>query len=224
MSDGEREHHVMRSISTFRTFVFSLIAGLWLTGCLPTSENPIVKGGQDVIDERLIGSWFGQLEDGDELLYMHIFAAEEDEDASHPGGMRVILVSHPQRKTADGGWAVLYGLSARNDERGVLSLLFEDDSGEPVDESLVGWHLYGYAFDAQNQLEIKPMDEDNLVEFIEDGKLPGTAEKTRFFSETRITASSDALVKLFESADWDYLLSDEPGRFVKQNAVPPTFD
>lgn len=207
--------------------LFCIGLGVFLTACLPTSENPIVKRSQDVVDDRLIGSWFGTLEDDDDFLYLHIFEAdidEEDGDAPYPDGMRMIMVSHADRPGSDGGWAVMHGLSARNDERGVLSLWFEDDSGKPVEEEIEGWHLYGYTFDTQDRMIIRAIDEDAVIELIEDGKLPGTFEKTRFFSELRITASTDALVKLFESAEWNTLLDEEYGVFERQSPVEPPYE
>lgn len=201
--------------------------GLVLSACLPTSENPIVKRSQAVVDDRLIGSWFGTLEDDDDLLYLHIFEAdidEEDEDAPYPDGMRMVMVSHPDGPGGDGGWAVMHGLSARNDERGVLSLWFEDDSGKAVDEEIIGWHLYGYAFDNQDRITIRAIDTDAVIELMEDGKLQGTFQKSRFFSELRITASTDELVKLFESAEWPTLLAEEYGVFERQSPVEPVYE
>jgi len=204
-----------------------LSLGVFLSACLPTSENPIVKRSQSVIDDRLIGSWFGTLEDDDDFLYLHIFEAdidEEDDDAPYPEGMRMVMVSHPDRPGSDGGWAVMHGLSARNDERGVLSLWFEDDSGKQVDDELEGWHLYGYTFDNQNRMIIRGIDTDAVSELIEDGKLPGTFEKTRFFTDLRITASTDALVKLFESVEWNTLLEEEYGVFERQMPIEPAYE
>ena len=204
---------------------FVLMAlGILLAGCLPTSENPVVNPSQSVVDERLFGSWFGTLEEDDDTMFLHIFKADVNQDAPYPEGMRVVMVSYSEKQKSDGGWVVMHALSARNDDRGVLSLWFEDDSGEPVDESLEGWHLYGYSFNAENQLVINPIDEDILIEFIEDGRLPGTAKKMRFSNEIRVTASSDALVKLFESAEWPTLLSEDAGRFERQAPAIPSYE
>jgi len=207
--------------------LFCVVLGLFLSACLPTSENPIVKRSQSVIDDRLIGSWFGTLQDDDDLLYLHIFEAdidEEDTEAPYPDGMRMVMVSHADRPNADGGWAVMHGVSARNDERGVLSLWFEDDSGKPVEEELKGWHLYGYEFENSGRMIIRAVDEDAMIDLIDDGKLQGTYEKTRFFSELRITDSTDVLVKLFESAEWNMLLAEEYGVFEKQMPVQPAYE
>ena len=198
-----------------------LLIVLTLTACLPTSENPVTNPGRPATDADLIGTWYGALEDGDDALYLHVLRSDTDEEDEAPDGMDMILVADAEDD--DGGWAILYALSAQFDDHGYLSIEFKEDSGEPVDEDFHGYHLYNYRIEGKDKdiLRIRPIDEDELEELIETGQLAGTITKQQFSTDVRVTASQQDLTHYFETLDPEALFQDEFGRFRKQDPVGP---
>ena len=190
------------------------ILGLFvLSGCLPTSENPILVPGQPAVDERLLGIWFGPLEEDEDPVYLHFLPVNSDRDETHPGGMDILMVMQPDEPDGDTGWAVFYALSAQIAGQSYLSMEFRIDSGEDVVDGMRGYHLFRTQLNDDGTLTLLAVDEDRMEEIIEYGTLKGDLDEATFLPEIRITASSEELATFLGSEQADTLFTKVMGPF-----------
>lgn len=189
-----------------------------LSGCLPTSENPILVPGQPAVDERLLGMWFGPLEEDEDPVYLHFLPVDSNRDETHPGGMDIVMVLQPDEPGDDTGWAVFYALSAQIAGHSYLSMEFRIDSGEDVVDGMRGYHLFRTQLNQDGTLTLLAVDEDRMEEIIESGHLKGDLDKGTFFPEIRITASSKELATFLGSEQADTLFTKVMGPF--RRAIP----
>ena len=205
---GPAARHITLS-GLFAPLLFLLVA------CVPTSENPVIIQGQDPHDPALIGLWFGAFEEDDDPVLLNIFMAEDD-DHDVPGGMRMIMTGYTEDADDDGGWAVLYALSAEINGEHFLSVDYQIDNGEDMEGPIRRYHIYHYEITNQNTLILRAVDEDKLEEIITAGELTGTIEKAQFSNEIRLTDTSANIAAFLGNEPLDRLFSDEPGEFTRQ--------
>jgi len=196
------------------TLVAAFVAGL--AACIPTSEEPILVAGEPPADSRLAGVWFGALEEGDELGYLHFIMAESNRTETYSGGMDVLMMMHPRESDEDGGWAWLYALTAHVAGKDYLSVEFRIDGGKAVeDDAMRGFHLYRYDIDAAGALQLHAVNEEKVTSLIEAGTVKGYVEKESSFPDIRITASSEELVAILETDAANDLFREDRGTFTR---------
>ena len=184
-----------------------------LSGCLPTSEEPILAPGQPALDERLLGVWFGALEEGEDPAFLHFLKVDSNREETHPNGMDIVMVLQPDEPDGDTGWAVFYALSAQIAGQNYLSIEFRLDSGEEVTDEMRGYHLFSTHIDDDGILTLLGVDEDLVEEAIESGALKGDLDEGTFLPQIRIPSSSEELAAFLGSEEARTLFTRVTGPF-----------
>jgi hypothetical protein len=187
---------------------------LLLSACVPISENPIVVAGQNPADSRLIGAWFGSLDEDDDPMFLHFYATDKGADTPHPGGLGIIMIDHGEPYN-DGSWSIMYGLTAEIKGEHYLSVEFKMESEGETTEGTPEYYLFHYKV-TEDRFEIRGIDEDLLEEHVEAGDLEGSIEGGQYTTDIRLTSSSAEWVKFLKSHKPDDLFSDEKGAFVRK--------
>lgn len=148
-----------------------VLAGL-LAGCLAESEHPIAAADPDKNDLRLWGSWLSTEEDG--YMVAHVFATE-----GHT--LRIAIAEHDVEGLGD---IETYDAHATELPAGSYLNVMGPDTEN-------GYVFVKYQFTGTDQLSIQSMENDQLVQAVKDGKLPGTTKQEGSDVDVRITATSE---------------------------------
>jgi hypothetical protein len=150
----------------------ALAAAITLTGCLAESEHPLAEADPAKTDSRLWGTWLSEEEDG--YMIAEVFATEK-------GALQIALGEHDVE-----GIGKIDTYDAH-----VTQLPSGDYLNVRGADTEDGYVFVQYKFDGTDTLTVWSMGDDQLVQAVKDGKLPGTSTVEGGDVDVRITATSE---------------------------------
>lgn len=156
---------------------------LWLTACLPESENPVAAPDPAQQDPRLWGAWVHVAEDG--FSVAHVFATE-----AHT--LQVLWIDHDVEGI--GGEPETY-------DAHVSKLPSGDFLNVLVKGSETGYLVAKYVFKGKNTVSIAFLTDAALTDAVKAGALPGTIGGEGGAEDVRITATAQ---------QWQAFLANPP--------------
>lgn len=150
----------------------ALAAATLLTGCLAESEHPLAEADAAKTDPRLWGTWLSEEEDG--YMIAEVFATEK-------GALQIALGEHDVEGI---GKIDTYDAHVTHLPSGDYLNVRGADTED-------GYVFVEYKFDGIDKLTVWSMGDDQLVQAVKDGKLPGTSTVEGGDVDVRITATSE---------------------------------
>jgi len=189
---------------------------LLASGC-DDSKNPLSSPEASKLDERLLGIWRYQEEDG-EVVYYHVGQAGE----KFPGGMmRIITVRHERSKVDSPEECLAFSTSLG--DKDYLNVVLEGDKKQVKLLNEKGWNadavdgytLVKYQVDG-DKTRVWLTDDDAKKAAIRSGKIKGVIEANK---PTRFTDSTENVARFVVEADKNLFKSPEKFQFerVKTN-------
>lgn len=172
----------------------ALAAATVLTGCLAESEHPLAEADPAKSDPRLWGSWLSEEEDG--YMIAHVFATEQ-------GALQIALAEHDVEGI---GKIDTYDAHVTHLPSGDYLNVRGADTED-------GYVFVKYEFDGTDKLTVWSMGDDELVQSVKDGKLPGTSTVEGGDIDVRITATSEQWQAFLAKAPADFF--GEPTSFTR---------
>ena len=181
-------------------FLFAIMIAL--TGCLPTSKNPLSDPADAVVDMRLDGVWYGK--SGEDTIFLHFVAGKAT-------SMDVVEVDH--EKDGDAHTSIYTMFPTIIDGQRYMNLREKSGTDKP-------YYLARYTLSKGGTLSISLMSEAVVAKAVKAGKLTGkvTVKNAGESSETRdiaLTASTASLAAFVRSSDPDALFAEKFGSFKK---------
>lgn len=165
--------------------VLAGLVAVWLTGCVPESENPIAPMDPSKTDARLWGTWLSTEEDG--YLVAHVFATEA-------GAMTFSVAEHG-----------VEGLGEVETYDGHVTHL---ESGDYINAVVTGeeagYVIGKYKITDKDHLSVWFPESAALVQAVKDKKLAGTITDDGGIPDVRVTATSE---------QWQAFLAQAPQEF-----------
>ena len=186
----------------FAIKAFIILAGmscLFLSGCMPESDQPLSDPKDAVIDQRLLGVWLWIGEDESEggLSFMHFVANNQQI-------IDVVIVGHP---VSDG--ASVSGYKVFTTTSGSQNYLNIKEWSPEKDEVSKNYMFARYEISGQDILTIWVMEGlDTIIEAIEAGRLKGRIEKGRYISDATITDNSVKIIEFIQGANQQELFGE----------------
>lgn len=179
-----------------RKLAFLLLI-LFLSSCLPDSEQPLSSPDSAFIDDRLKGLWISDVdkETGD-YTYFH-FVSREDST------MDLVAVAHSLDRGADIIAYIMFPTEAG--ARSFMNLK-EKELGR---KKLSGDYIFmDYGFPDNNTLSMRIMNNDStLISAVESGKLKGRVHRG-VLTEVTLTDESSRILEFIKSIEADELFSE----------------
>lgn len=157
-----------------------LLSMLFLSGCVPYSDNALTQPHKEQIDSSVLGTWFWK--DGDETGYIHI-GLDKETDL-----LRIIMVEMQKSGTLKS--TEFTGHTSSLKENNYFNLKFKD----PEDEKSTGYIFIKYHV-TSNKLGLGFLNSEVTEKAIEAGALKGKVEKGKWFSSVTITQDQKKLQK-----------------------------
>jgi len=173
------------SIDLFRRMAAGLALATLLAGCLAESEHPIAAADPGKNDPRLWGSWISEEEDG--YVIAHVFATEADT-------LRVSIAEHGVEGMGD----------VDSYEAHVTQLPTGDYLNAMGADTEGGYVFVRYQLTGTDALSVWSMANENVVQAVKDGKLPGTIKQESSGDDVRVTATPK---------QWQAFLAGAPADF-----------
>ncbi len=172
-------------IDQLRRMAAGLALATLLAGCLAESEHPIAAADPDKNDPRLWGSWISEEEDG--YVIAHVFATEADT-------LRVSIAEHGVEGMGD----------VDRYEAHVTQLPTGDYLNAMGADTEGGYVFVKYQLTGTDALSVWSMANENVVQAVKDGKLPGTIKQESSGDDVRVTATPK---------QWQAFLAGAPAEF-----------
>lgn len=172
-----------------RTVIRSLSAALillWISGCIPYSDNPLTAPGVQEMDSSIYGTWFWK--DDDDHGYVHIGMDNESKL------LRIVMLEFDDSRQLDLAEFSAHTSSLGNNRYLNLKLRSDDNNS--------GFTFIKYAVSADS-LDVSLVDADLIEKAIRDSLVKGTLSKDAMFSATHITDTSKNLQPFFLKYDKD---------------------
>lgn len=186
-----------------------LLAALLLPlgGCFVTSENPVLRAGEDGRDQALRGVWVSGT--GEEILYVlrpELAEGEKPEDEA-PGFSGLYVVTESEGDDARDNWTRLRMISTRIRDRSIISMRFSPGEGGGDMDDIPGWVIFTYEI-RDGRLYLHMLDEEAVDAAIKAGTLKGRP-KSESVSDPHVTASAAEWIAFLEKADLAALFDQE---------------
>lgn len=181
-------------------FLFAVMFAL--TGCLPTSKNPLSDPAEAVLDMRLDGVWYGK--SGEDTIFLHFVAGKAT-------SMDVVEVDH--EKDGDAHTSIYTMFPTIIGGQRYMNLREKNGADKP-------YYLARYTISKGGTLAISLMSEAVVAKAVKAGKLAGkvTVKNAGDYSETRdiaLTATTASLAAFVGKSDPDVLFDQKFGTFKK---------
>lgn len=151
-------------------FAFALIC----CSCIAEFKNPITE--KFVTDNRIVGSWSGQMNDDEVLLTI-----------TRSKGKTYLLKGMSKDKKGDDKIGPLTFKISKLGKQKYWNLLVKDP-----DADISAYTLVHYKINS-SRLSLRAIDTEEVMSWIESKKIKGTVTKRKFFSRVQVTASSKEL-------------------------------
>lgn len=202
-------------------FLATVFVGLMITGCVPTSENPIGSAEDPKIDDRLWGVWTGYFGDTDNSAYMHVVdsktipacvkigGCDPDDEVDGPTAPAdLLIVARDFEDPRDSGWGHYAVSTAEINGSTYMSALWVSDTGQPLDDEMVGYHLLRYEL-TDDALKLFVVSEEVLDADVTAGLVDGIVIGESVTESVRLTASSEDLNQYIGTKDPKILFPED---------------
>ena len=197
--------HLWRLGNSIKKWLVFAFFAVFVTACLPTSENPLPISAEAPLDRALFGAWIGNIDGEDEPVFLHFIETADQKT-------KAILVTVQTPEDTDGGWAEFDVTSSALPNGTFLNLYWRRSDGERV-EDLPGIHLVRYRMNTEGALELYMINADLAEQAINEGALEGTVTSSGMTRSIRMTASSEDLAAYVSAQNPSELFSDYYGTF-----------
>jgi hypothetical protein len=170
--------------------VASGLALLLLSGCLPESRNPIAPPTAAVADARVLGIWVAQIED--EVVYLHILQDKENI-------YDVVSVSH--RPDGSGATDLYEGYIVKIGDRPFANLQPVGDTDAEGNEPAPAYFFASYELEGSDQLTVRYLAEQPLIDAIAAGKLTGEVTEDQLGRNILLTDEPARIAAFLAAAD-----------------------
>ncbi|MFP4003849.1 MAG: hypothetical protein ACLFV8_08745 [Alphaproteobacteria bacterium] len=185
-----------------RAFALALVLPL-LGGCFVTSENPVLRPGEDGRDPALRGLWV--TEEGREFLHVLRPELEDGQEKAEeaPGFSGLYIVARRDDADDRDNWARVRMVSTEVNNRKILSMRFIDGEGGGDLDDMPGWLIFAYEI-RNGRLWLHMIEDDPIDEAIKAGELAGRTAN----SDRHVTASGEEWIAFLEGAHLDALFAN----------------
>lgn len=193
---------------TLAPILFCLV---FLSACIPTSENPITSQDSIPPDDRLLGAWKGYFGDDDEAAFLHIVDFGDETQAAY----RAVMIGYDEDTPQDGGIARFDITTAKIDDNTFMNARWLTDDDKPVEDEMVGFYLVRYIMMDDKSLTLRWISEEKFQSAVEEGSLRGESTGSGFMQSLRVTATSEELTAFIRSQSVDDLFDETIGAFTR---------
>ncbi len=184
------------------TALFLLAVMIALTGCLPTSRNPLSDPAEAVVDMRLDGVWYGK--SGEDTVFLHFVSGKATT-------MDVVEVDH--EKDGDAHTSIYTMFPTIIGDQRYMNLREKGNGDKP-------YYFAHYTLSKSGTLTIWLMSETPVAKAVKAEKLAGkvTVNNAGASSENRdiaLTSSTATLAAFVRNSDPNILFAEKFGTFKK---------
>lgn len=172
-----------------RCSILSLFILVLVPACEPIGKNPLSDPEKAKLDKRILGLWVGKTE-SDSLCYLHAVGAGKNVD--------LVAIIHNEGSGAELLQLKVFPTKIKG--HCYMNIRFVDATGEPN-----GRYIFAQydIVDSNNELRIRPLRREPIVQAIKKGDLKG--EVSKLGRSVQIDAESDDLATFFMKSDHNTL-------------------
>ena len=179
-------------------FLFAIMFAL--TGCLPTSKNPLSDPAEAVIDMRLDGVWYGK--SGEDTIFLHFVAGKAT-------SMDIVEVDHEKDGDAHTSIYTMFPTIIGGQRYMNIQAKTGDDKR---------YYLARYTLAKNGTLSIWLMSDTAVAKAVKAGKLAGKVTDKKDATDSldiSLTATTASLAAFVGKSDPDVLFDQKFGTFKK---------
>lgn len=193
-----------------RALVLLLVLPL-LGGCFVTSENPILRPGEDGRDPALRGLWVTK--EGREFL--HVMRPDvEGEEEEPPGFSGLYVISEGEETDDRDGWVRVRMITTTVKNRNLISMRFSNGESNGDLAAMPGWLIFAYEV-RDGQFHLHMIEEDLINEALKAGELPGKPRAEKY-GDPHVTASAEEWIAYLEEADLSAMFDDDEDSYLRR--------